>query len=94
MEFANLSAFWWAAVTMTTVGYGDKTPVTTGGRIVGLVWMFTSVIVIFTMIHVMLGAALVGTIAAEDVGATVESTGFVLSIGIIALAFVFRRPAP
>ncbi len=40
------SGFWWAAVTMTTVGYGDKAPRTLGGRIVGLVWMFTGIIVI------------------------------------------------
>lgn len=40
------SAFWWSAVTMTTVGYGDKAPKTFAGRLVGLVWMFTSVIVI------------------------------------------------
>ena len=40
------SAFWWAAVTMTTVGYGDKSPRTPGGRIVGLLWMFVSVIIL------------------------------------------------
>ncbi len=40
------SAFWWSAVTMTTVGYGDKAPRTLGGRIIGLVWMFTSIIII------------------------------------------------
>lgn len=40
------SGFWWAAVTMTTVGYGDKSPQTTGGRIVALIWMFTAVIII------------------------------------------------
>jgi ABC-type amino acid transport substrate-binding protein len=40
------SAFWWSAVTMTTVGYGDKAPVTLGGRLVGLVWMFASIILI------------------------------------------------
>jgi ABC-type amino acid transport substrate-binding protein len=39
-------AFWWSAVTMTTVGYGDKAPRTAGGRAVALVWMFASVIVI------------------------------------------------
>jgi len=38
--------FWWSAVTMTTVGYGDKSPRTLGGRIVALVWMFTAVIII------------------------------------------------
>ena len=40
------SGFWWAAVTMTTVGYGDKSPRTLGGRIVGFIWMFTAIIVI------------------------------------------------
>ena len=37
---------WWAMVTMTTVGYGDKAPKTLGGRLVGLVWMFASIIII------------------------------------------------
>lgn len=35
---------WWAAVTMTTVGYGDLAPKTAGGRIVGVVWMFAAII--------------------------------------------------
>jgi voltage-gated potassium channel len=35
---------WWAAVTALTIGYGDLTPVTTAGRIIGVVfghfWIF------------------------------------------------------
>jgi len=42
------SGFWFSAVTMTTVGYGDKAPLTLPGRIVALVWMFTAVIIIST----------------------------------------------
>ncbi|GAA5484774.1 transporter substrate-binding domain-containing protein [Haloferula sargassicola] len=41
-----MAGFWWSAVTMTTVGYGDKSPRTLGGRIVALIWMFASLIII------------------------------------------------
>ena len=40
------SGFWFAAVTMTAVGYGDKHPKTIGGRISSLILMFTGVILI------------------------------------------------
>jgi voltage-gated potassium channel len=43
-------ALWWAVVTSTTVGYGDIYPVTTAGRIVGMILMF-------------FGIGLVGTVA-------------------------------
>ena len=36
-------AVWWALVTMTTVGYGDKVPMTVGGRLAGAVIMFSGV---------------------------------------------------
>lgn len=44
------SGFWWAAVTMTTVGYGDKAPRTVGGQLLALVWMFAGLIVISSFI--------------------------------------------
>jgi len=36
-------AMWWAVVTLTTVGYGDVTPVTVPGRIVGAIIMLMGV---------------------------------------------------
>ncbi|MDP4675501.1 MAG: ion channel [Candidatus Nanopelagicales bacterium] len=44
-------AVWWGFVTVTTVGYGDFTPVTTTGRTIAVVIMFT-------------GAAAVGALTA------------------------------
>ncbi len=37
---------WWAAATVTTVGYGDKTVVDKWGRILGIFWMFAGLFLI------------------------------------------------
>ena len=52
-EQNNLSTFWdaiwWALVTMTTVGYGDRSPQSPGGRVIGMLWMFYSLFCIAIM---------------------------------------------
>ena len=40
------SALWFSAVTMTTVGYGDKTPLSLLGRVVTFFWMLAGVLLI------------------------------------------------
>ena len=42
------SGFWFSAVTMTTVGYGDKAPRTAAGKAIALVWMFAAILIIST----------------------------------------------
>lgn len=41
-----VSGVWWSAVTLTTVGYGDKTPKTNLGRLVALLWMVSAIIIV------------------------------------------------
>jgi voltage-gated potassium channel len=36
-------SLWWAIVTVTTVGYGDVVPTSTGGRLIGAVLMLAGV---------------------------------------------------
>lgn len=36
-------AIWWSVTTITTVGYGDKVPVTTEGRIVAMILMISGI---------------------------------------------------
>ena len=37
-EFESIpKAMWWAVVTLTTVGYGDVTPITNAGKIIGAI---------------------------------------------------------
>jgi polar amino acid transport system substrate-binding protein len=37
-------AYWWAVVTMSTVGYGDKRPKKIGGRLIAAIWIFIGII--------------------------------------------------
>jgi polar amino acid transport system substrate-binding protein len=39
-----VDAYWWAVVTMSTVGYGDKRPKKVSGRIIAAIWMFIGII--------------------------------------------------
>lgn len=63
-------AVWWAFVTVTTVGYGDFTPVTEAGRTIAVVIMFSGAAAVGT-----LTAALASRFAAAKVSARQVSNG-------------------
>ncbi|HET9082773.1 MAG TPA: potassium channel family protein, partial [Candidatus Limnocylindrales bacterium] len=46
-------AIWWGFVTITTVGYGDRFPVTVAGRLVGLFVMLTGVGIIAALASIL-----------------------------------------
>jgi voltage-gated potassium channel len=58
-------AFWYAMVTITTVGYGDRYPVTPGGRITAMFIMFMGVGIIGALASI-LASLLVGGSSPEE----------------------------
>ena len=53
-EFVSFwDTIWWTVVTITTVGYGDKAPVTIGGKLVGILIMLG--VLISGTIHIPMG---------------------------------------
>ncbi len=74
------SGFWWAAVTMTTVGYGDKAPVTLAGRIVGLIWMFAGIIIISSFT-----AAIASSLTVDKLAADIESVDDLYNANVLSI---------
>lgn len=75
------SGFWWSAVTMTTVGYGDKAPRTFGGRLIALIWMFTGIIIISSFT-----AAITSALTVSKLGSPIRGPADLAGIRVAAIA--------
>ncbi len=60
-------ALWWAAVTMTTVGYGDRTPRSVAGRVVAVIWMLAGVMLISAFT-----ATIASNLTVEQIGGSIS----------------------
>ena len=85
--------FWWAGVTLTTIGYGDKAPATFAGRAIAMVWMLVGLAV-----SAALTAALV-TIAGGQSGEarmprTVEDRSVAVADGSAAAGYLAIEGVP
>ena len=49
--------FWWAGVTLTTIGYGDKAPITLPGRVIAMLWMLIGLAVSASLTAAMVSLA-------------------------------------
>jgi polar amino acid transport system substrate-binding protein len=79
------TGFWWAAVTMATVGYGDKTPKSSLGRAVAMLWMLASMIILASVTAIIASSLTIERLDARlrgpedlqrfEVGVITETTG-------------------
>ena len=44
LSISLISGIWWSFVSMTTVGYGDKSPKSPAGRVFSVIWILVGIV--------------------------------------------------
>jgi voltage-gated potassium channel len=66
-QFPHLGVgLWWAAATVTTVGYGDVVPSSPGGRLIGGLLMFLGIASLALLTAIAASAIVVGEVRSEE----------------------------
>ena len=76
------NGIWMALVTMTTVGYGDRVPVTIPGRIITGVWMLASLVVASSLTAFLATALTLSQIPAPSIAGAEDLAG--RRVGVVA----------
>jgi polar amino acid transport system substrate-binding protein len=66
---------YWAVVTMTTVGYGDKTPKTPLGRGVATLWMLSSLVLVSLLSTSLVSRLTADRVESRDLAASIDLNG-------------------
>ncbi len=97
------NGIWWAIVTMSTVGYGDKAPETAGGRIVAFIWMIFSIVFIAAFTATITSQLTIGELSGKvrgfhdlydkRVGCLLDSEGcdFLIKKGVAVIPFQYTQ---
>lgn len=81
-DFGSIpAAMWWSLATLTTVGYGDVTPVTLGGK------MFGALVMVFGLGMAALPIGILATGFSEEI----KRRDFVVTWGMVARAPLFAK---
>lgn len=78
--------FWWAAVTFSTVGYGDKAPITPFGRLLAVAWMIIGV----TLCSILTGHMATSFYASKEAGAAITSAADLAGLRVCGYEGTFK----
>ena len=75
------AGIWWSIVTLTTVGYGDKSPRTAAGRVIAVLWMLSEILIISSFT-----AAVTSSLTVGQLRSRISGPGDLLRVRVATVA--------